>query len=135
LERYRRKAEKSRLQEKMEEFFGRLFYLSWRDVLRKELSDCLAYVRNIAILGRGKAISSEGLLEELSSISDRLSPVFLDMAYAMHMGRAEEAPAILKAALGKGWAGDIGHFLVRWESVPERELLSTIEAYRDVIRA
>ncbi|MBQ6012882.1 MAG: hypothetical protein IJL27_02445, partial [Firmicutes bacterium] len=56
-----------------------------REKLEMELSESLAYVKNLVILGRGKSISAELLLSELSDVTRLLSPVFLDMAHWLHL--------------------------------------------------
>lgn len=99
-----------------------------------ELSDCLSFVKNIIMTGRAGSISSQMLLEDLSDMSELLSPVFLDMARYMSTNEKTLAAERLKSAAGSGLAGDIGRFLAGWEELPPEDLLDTVSMYIDSIR-
>lgn len=99
-----------------------------------EISDCLSFVKNIIMTGRSSGISSQMLLEDLSDISELLSPVFLDMARFMSMNEKNLAVQRMKSAAGGGIAEDVGRFLVGWEELPPEDLLDTVNMYIDTIR-
>ena len=102
--------------------------------LMKELSDGLSYLKNITILGRGESISAELMLEELSDFSPELSKTYLSMARNLSLNEKSYAMDALYEVTGNEYARDIGAFLASWEDIPQGELLSSIEAYINVIR-
>lgn len=102
-------------------------------LMEQELSDCLAYIKNIVILGRGKSMSAQLLLEELAGISDALSPIFLRMAHCMHLCENQRAEQLFCTAFQNNFSKEIAHLLVEWERIPSEKLLGTIAAYRSVL--
>ncbi|MBR0441146.1 MAG: hypothetical protein IJK25_04325, partial [Firmicutes bacterium] len=105
-----------------------------REKLEMELSESLAYVKNLVILGRGKSISAELLLTELSDVIRFLSPVFLDMAHWLHLNEKEKAAESLSSRFGTGFSKEIGHFLSGWEDIDPSELLSSVELFQSALR-
>lgn len=103
------------------------------EVHQRELSDCLAYIKNIVILGRGETMSAELLLEELSDMSDSLAPIFLAMAHCMHICENQRAEQLFCDALAGDFSKDIAKLFVEWESIPSEKLLGTVIAYRSVL--
>ena len=104
-----------------------------KDRLMLELSESLAYIRNIAVLGQAGQISAEMLLSELSGFAKLLGPVFSDMAVSLRQGDNKKASEALYSALGESSARDIGSFLASWEDIPPAELLQSIDLYRSGI--
>ena len=102
--------------------------------LMKELTDGLSYLKNITILGRGESISAELMLEELSDFSPGLAKTYLSMARSLSLNEKSFAMEALYEVTGNEYARDIGAFLASWEDIPQGELLSSIEAYINVIR-
>lgn len=115
--------------------------LSWKnfllirkkDVMQRELSDCLAYIKNIVVLGRGQTMSTELLLEELAEMTEVLSPTFIDMARCLHICENSKACQLLCDAFDSNYSRDIAQFLVRWEDIPTQELMGTVVAYRNIL--
>ena len=101
-----------------------------KDRLMLELSESLAYIRNIAVLGQAGQISAEMLLSELSDFAKLLGPVFSDMALSLRQGDKNRASEALYKELGETSAKDIGSFLVSWEDIPPAELIQSIDLYR-----
>jgi hypothetical protein len=105
------------------------------EAMQRELSDCLAYIKNIVILGRGKNMSAQLLLEELADISDALAPIFLHMAHCIHVCENQRAEQLFCDAFESDFSKDIARLFVEWESIPSEKLLGTITSYRSVILA
>lgn len=101
--------------------------------IQRELSDCLAYIKNIVILGRGHNMSAQLLLEELAGVSDVLAPTFLRMAHYMHICENQRAEQLFCVAFVSDFSKDIARLFVEWESIPSEKLLGTITAYRSVL--
>ncbi len=104
------------------------------DSLQRELSEGLAYVKNIVVLGRGKNVSSELLLTELADLSRELGPVYLEMASHMHMNEKDSAMELLEAAVPGSLTPDIARLLTGWEEIDPDSLLSTVELYQTSLR-
>lgn len=102
--------------------------------LMSELAEGLSYLKNITILGRGENISAEFMLEELSDFSPGLAKTYLAMARTLSLNEKSLAANMLYEAIGTTYARDIGGFLASWEDIPQTELLSSIEAYLNVMR-
>ena len=105
-----------------------------REKNEQELSESLSYIRNLVVLGRGESLSAEYLLTELAELSDRLSPVYTDMAHYLHINEKQRAAAALGKVLDTRYASEIGAFLAGWEDVEPSELLSTVELYAGALR-
>lgn len=104
------------------------------DILQREMSEGLAYIKNIVVLGRGSSVSSELLLTELADISRELSPVYLEMASHMHMNEKDSASKLLEDAVPGSLTPDIARLLTGWEEIDPDSLLSTVELYQTSLR-
>lgn len=104
-----------------------------RDMRERELSECLAYIHNVITLGRDQNMSRELLLEEMAEISDDLQTTFWEMARRMRLCEVESAEEVFHNAFGQDFAWDVAKLFTEWERIPPRELLSTVEAYRNLL--
>lgn len=102
--------------------------------LKDELSECLSYTRNIAILGSSRRLSAGELLAALAAQSVLLRPVFLDMAHALNTNDRQRAAGALYSVLREPYAKDIGGFLASWEDTDPDYMLRTLEVYRGMLR-
>jgi len=105
-----------------------------RKLMRRELAEALSYIRNLVILGRGESMSGELLMEELSELTELLSPAFADMAHSLHVNDRRRASSALARLMRESLAADVGAFLAGWEDIEPEELLSSLEAYRSALR-
>ena len=105
-----------------------------REMLLGELSESLAYVKNLVVLGRGGSISAELLLTELAETSKGLSPAFTDMAHYLHMNERARAEKVLDSAVPGSYARDIGIFLAGWADIAPADLLSNVEMFQTALR-
>ncbi len=112
----------------------RIKTLRRQERMQRELTDCLSYIRNLVIVGRGRNMSGVLMLEELAAISRELSPVFLEMAASLHICDEAKASSELYKLLPFGWAKDIGGFLAAWENIAPQDLLGSIEIYMSALR-
>ena len=112
---------------------GRIRAVKNRPVMERELSEGLAYIKNIVLLGRGAELSSEAILAELSDISPVLSPVYLRMASYMHINEKKKASDCLYEAVAQPYARDIGDLLSGWEEIAPADLTDSIDAFRSVL--
>ena len=101
--------------------------------LAGELADSLAYIRNIAILGRSGSVSTRTLLEELAENSTLLQPAYLEMAKKIDIGDSDDAKNVLFDLIGEGFAKDIGEILVSWESMSSADMIQSLEVYRSML--
>jgi len=99
-----------------------------------ELAEALAYVRNMVILGRGRKMSGELLMEELADLTKLLRPAFLSMARSLHVNDVEGAASVLGEWMQMPSAGEIGGFLARWEQIDAAELKSSVDAFCSALR-
>ena len=74
---------------------GRLRSETDKDRMLSELSSALAYIRNMAVLGRSSDISAEDLLAELESVTKLLRPAFGIMRELLQTGEKKKAGTIL----------------------------------------
>ena len=105
-----------------------------REMLLGELSESLAYVKNLVVLGRGGSVSAELLLTELAETSRGLSPAFTDMAHYMHMNERSRAESALDRAIPGSYARDVGIFLAGWEDIAPADLLPNVEMFQAALR-
>ncbi len=104
------------------------------DLMQRELIQSLYYLKNMVILGKGRSMSSELLMEELAEICEILKPAFQDMAHYLHIYDKESAAEVLNGYLNTGFSRDLGIVLAGWEDIPPDELLGTVEIYLDSLR-
>lgn len=102
--------------------------------LLQELSEALAYIKNITVLGRGKSISADFLFEELSEVCPKLSGTFLKMAHYISINDKYEASQALYLEINNSYARDIGEFLAGWEDIPQEDIVNSLDAYRESLR-
>lgn len=99
------------------------------ELMQKELIQALAYIRNILILGKGRSVSAEFLMEELADICTVLKPAFQDMGHRMRLCDKAGAEEVLYRYFETELSRDLGKFLAGWEELPASELLGTLEIY------
>ena len=104
------------------------------DLMQKELTESLAYVNNLVLLGREKSVSAQLLLTELAEFSQKLSPVFLDMVHSLNMNETEKAKNALFQAMGTAYSQDIGRFLAGWDELPPEEIADTCSLFIETLR-
>ena len=102
--------------------------------MQKELTESLAYVNNLVLLGREKSISAQLLLTELAEFSKKLSPVYLDMVHSLNLNETEKAKNALYAAMGTAYSQDIGGFLAGWDELPPDEIAETCSLFIETLR-
>ncbi len=104
-----------------------------RERCEQELSECLAYVQNTIQMGRDRKMSRELLLEEMAEISQSLQSTFWEMARYLRLCEVESAEEVFCRRLNQDFAGDVAKFFIEWEGIPPQELLTTVEAYRNLL--
>lgn len=105
-----------------------------QEQLEKELAENLAYIKNLVVLGRGRSISAELLLTELSDASDKLASVYIEMAGWLHTNEKDLAAKCFSDRFDTGYAIEIGRFLAGWEDISPSELLPSVELYQSALR-
>ena len=105
-----------------------------QEKMQRELTDCLSYIKNLVIVGRGLSMSGALMLEELAAMSRELSSIFLDMAASLQICDEAKAASELYKVLPFSWAKDIGGFLAGWENIAPEDLLGSIEIYMSALR-
>jgi len=100
----------------------------------RELSEVLAYVKNMVVLGRGMSISAQLLMEELAEITNVLSDAFIEMSRLISLNDINGASLCLADELGGEYGKSVGHFLAGWEEIPPGELLASVNAFQSALR-
>lgn len=100
----------------------------------RELTECLSYIRHVIAMGRDCRMSRDLLLEELAEVSDSLQGVFRDMAHRLRISEAGLAEEVFYRTFEEDYARDVAKLFIEWEHIAPTELLSTVEAYRDLLR-
>ena len=124
----------SKKETKLKLFIGRLKSAAKKPALERELSESLAYIKNMVVLGRGETISAQLLMEELSEVTDVLSETYIEMSRFISMNESAKAAECLHNAVGESYAVDLGRFFAGWEEIPGEELLPSINAYQSSLR-
>jgi len=132
---YAGKLKRSKKETAFEIRIRQVFASKDKEEMLEELSESLAYIKNISVLGRGKSISTVLLLEELSEFCPRLSKTYLGMAHYLSVNDKDNAKDALFNLMNDSYARDIGIFLAGWEDIPQEDLLSTIDAYKQAMAA
>ena len=127
-ERVKKGFEKGRIYIRLRRYF-------FKEAVLRECSECLGYIRNIAVLGRSSDISAQMLLEELSDISDKLSPVFGEMSRHLSVNDKKSAADCFRLGTGIEISSGMGEFLAGWDDIKPSEILETVEAYQSLLRA
>lgn len=121
---------KSALEHKLRLFASRI--PGNKNAMAREVEDSLGYIKNIAILGRTSEISGESLLSELSDSSEKLKPLFGEMARYMRMGDKKDALATFSKKTGLPIG--IGEILTGWDELSPSEVTETVDAYISMLR-
>lgn len=102
--------------------------------MERELCGCLAYMQNLITAGRAASVSAELLLQELSELSEHLSPAFHAMMHSLRLGDEQAAEQAFCGALSRDYTLDVARLIIAWETTDPKELAAAIEAYRDLLR-
>lgn len=105
-----------------------------KDILTKELSDCLSYIKNVVILGHDTSISANTVLEELSDFSNKLRQVFVTMSHYININDKARARDCLFEAIGTSVSRDIGVFLAGWDDIPPSDIIDSIELFQNILK-
>jgi len=99
--------------EKESLFFRRLR----RGKRESELYEALSYLRNAIVLGNGRGIGSDPLIEELGAKGGALAPVFGKALRFLRQNQKEEAYQCLKEELEDVGGTEFSRILMAWEDM------------------
>ena len=106
----------------------------YRDALIGEVTECLGYIRNIAILGRSQEVSAVELLSQLSALSDRMRPVFEETARYLSLNDRAGAEQCFCTGTGLEISRGLASLLCGWEDTSPSDIVGTVDAYLSVLR-
>ncbi|QOX62497.1 hypothetical protein FRZ06_03620 [Anoxybacterium hadale] len=101
----------------------------------KEILEAIAFLRNLATLGRGKTSSSDYIIERLSEHNGILQPVYVKMLSLLRMNQSTAAAEYFAKKVGTTAGRDFAGLLIQWDRLEPTGLLETLLSYEKSIKA
>ena len=106
-------------------------FQKWRNRKAEiELAETVSFLRNTIILGNGRAIGANALLEQLAARGGTLSPAYARMLRLLRQHQAAAAAEAFTAAAGSEYAADLARLLVYWDAIDPAMLLETLLSFQ-----
>lgn len=100
----------------------------------KELYEAISFLRNIISIDRGKQVSTDFIIEELSQREGVLQNIYIKMLSLLRVNKKKEAQKLmadrLETPIGKEFAG----LLLKWDEINPLELSEILLSHQKTIK-
>lgn len=105
-----------------------------REKMNMEIYEAISFLRNITILGRGSACSSDTMLELLVERKGILAPIYGRMLQMLRQNQPGEAVVYFSEKVNTDIGKDFARLIVQWDAVDPRHLMETLLSHQKNIR-
>lgn len=101
----------------------------------REIFESITFLRNLASIEKGRASSTDSIIEKLSEHNGLLQPIFVRMLKLLRINQQKEAAAFFYQKVGTTASRDFAGLLIQWDRLEPRELLETLLSYEKSMKA
>lgn len=99
-----------------------------------EVAEAIAYLKNAAAMGRGKSMSVDLILTELSELHGSLEAAYMKMLHYLRLNEKEKVIDVYYEACGSELSRDFARLLLQWEELEPAMLIETLASYQKTLR-
>ena len=120
-------------------FAGALKEKEWvkrrrEEKINEEIYASISFLRNITALGRGRKVSADFIIEQLSLREGVLQPVYIKMLASLRIGRKEGALELFAKEAPTMIGKEFGGLLLQWDDMDPAELTEILISHQKNIK-
>ncbi|MBR0596827.1 hypothetical protein [Sinanaerobacter chloroacetimidivorans] len=110
-------------------FFKRLIQTFKMQKYEKEIFEAVTFLRNMAVIGKGKTTSTDYVLEMLAEHRGLLQPVYLQMLSYLRVNQKSEAIEFFARRVSSKISRDFAWFLIQWDEINPQDLSENLFSF------
>lgn len=114
--------------------FKRYLEKKRRAQVDREIFQSISYLRNIIVVGRENDIGIDYVLQVLCDNDGILKEAFVNMLSFVRLNRIKEAEEVFNKYAGTDISGDFCRLILKWDEIPQKDLLETLISYEKSIK-
>jgi hypothetical protein len=105
-----------------------------REKSEVEIYEAVSFMRNIIVIGEGKSLSSDMLIEQLILRKGYLLPTYSGMLHLLRQNQRDEALMYFTDFLSIKISEDFARLLIQWDEIEPKQLQETLISLQNSIR-
>lgn len=105
-----------------------------RQRAENEVVEAIAYLKNAAAMGRGKSMSADLILTELSELHGTLEATYMKMLHYLRLNEKERVIDTYYEACGSELGRDFARLILQWDELEPSMLIETLVSYQKTLR-
>ena len=118
------------------------FYRTYREFAEKgkqkkidlEIYEAISYMRNVTIVGEGRKLNADTLLEQLILHNGVLAPLYAKTLQLLRQNQRADAINYFSNAAGTKISEDFIRLLMQWDDIDPEHLLETLLSHQKSVR-
>lgn len=131
---YRTYKKRDNIRRRIRDFFDKYARKKESAQIDREVYEAISLMRNIIAIDRGKQVSTDFIVEQLSKKEGVLQKTYIKMLSLLRVNRRNEAQSLLseklKTEIGKEFAG----LLIKWDDINPEELTEILFSHQKSIK-
>lgn len=99
-----------------------------------EISEGISFLRNLTVIGEGRRLSADSVIEQLADRRGMLSPVYGKMLRLLRQNQRGEAVDCFTRETDTEIGKDFGRLLIQWDELDPGNLLETLLSHQKSIK-
>lgn len=104
------------------------------EFIDKEIYDAISFLRNIIAIDRGKQVSTDFIIEQLSEREGVLQPTYIRMLSLLRLNKKEEATQMMSEELQTSNGKEFAGLLLKWDEINPQELTEILLSHQKSIK-
>ncbi|MBN7772059.1 hypothetical protein [Clostridium aminobutyricum] len=104
------------------------------ETMDKEIYDAISFLRNIISIERGKQVSTDFIIEQLSEREGLLQPVYIKMLSLLRLNKKKEAAGVMSEELQTPNGKEFASLLLKWDEINPQELTEILLSHQKSIK-
>lgn len=100
----------------------------------REIFEAITFLRNMASIGKGRATSTDYILQMLTEQPGILRPAYIKMLSLLRLNRRDEAANYFYEQVQTPISKDFSRLLIQWDDIDPVELTETLLSYEKSIK-
>lgn len=104
------------------------------ELIDKEIYDAISFLRNVIAIERGKQVSTDFIIEQLSEREGVLQSTYIRMLSLLRLNKKEEAAQLMSEELQTSNGKEFAGLLLKWDEINPQELTEILLSHQKSIK-
>lgn len=104
------------------------------ELIDKEIYDAISFLRNVIAIDRGKQVSTDFIIEQLSEREGVLQHTYIRMLSLLRLNKKEEATQMMSEELQTSNGKEFAGLLLKWDEINPQELTEILLSHQKSIK-